>query len=151
MKKSVEDKVRADCEQILDYKAQGWNDRAIRKVMSLSWEYYARRLKYIRRNRYFIEQAQQACIETIHRMMFTRAMALENHIKKRDSHPNAAAGYLKTVCAIDMAIPQIATQLNFLPLPSQEVAVSKRREQLVGMSPTDLADFYRGACERAKP
>lgn len=109
--------VISDLEKILEYKAQGFTNAEIKKKMGLNAENYNLRVKYIREGDFFRQQALDACTETIHRMLFTRKLALNGYKETKDDpkRANAAASYLKLISQIDNDIPAVAAQLGFIP------------------------------------
>jgi hypothetical protein len=140
-------------EEILNLMAQGAEEPEIKKALSLDQRRYNLAWRYIQESEYFKKSAISAAQASIMRLMNLRYKCMAEWKTKKDSHPNAAAGYLKTVAAIDERIPEIAQKLNLIEppkLPEQAHAHRWQDEvaELEGKSDAELAAAYADAVKR---
>jgi len=135
-----------DSEKILEFKALGFIDQEIRKKMNLDRRRYDSRLKYIFDSGFFKQQALNACLETVHRMLHTRKLALNGYkdCQGDSRRANAAASYLKVVREIDNDIPNVAAKLGFIPKIAETVEF-KTSDEYKEMPIDQLMEAYKKA------
>ena len=113
---TISKKVSDSCDQILELKASGNTDKAIKKELKLSNKAYLVRMKHIQESDYFRNQAIQACQEGILRLQSLRRAAFARYVKIKDTENHSAiVSYLRQTKEIDIEIINLAYKLNFWP------------------------------------
>lgn len=138
------EKILRDAMVILDLKAKGVTDEAIKKTLGIRERDYERRLKALRENKLLHRQAQGVCQEIVLRLFVMRnkvASEMDNLGKKEHHH---RVKHANLILDTEREIFDISKQLGYWPPPVDAPLEAESAQDKAGDKPAARAGDLEG-------